>query len=35
MASEFDEGDTVIVDRSEGEEGYTFTRREKMAAAAR
>jgi hypothetical protein len=34
MASEFHEGDTVTVDRPEGEEGYTFTRKEKVAAAA-
>jgi len=34
MAGEFHEGDTVIVDRPEGEEGYTFARPEKVAAAA-
>ena len=34
MASEFREGDTVVVERPEGEEGYTFARKEKVAAAA-
>jgi ATP-dependent Clp protease ATP-binding subunit ClpC len=34
LAGEFHEGDTVTVDRPEGEEGYTFARREKVAAAA-
>jgi len=34
MAGEFHEGDTVVVDRPEGEEGCTFTRKEKVAAAA-
>jgi hypothetical protein len=33
MAGEFHEGHTIVVDRPEGEEGYTFTRREKVAAA--
>ena len=34
LSGEFHEGDTVAVDRPEGEEGYTFTRREKVAAAS-
>jgi hypothetical protein len=34
LAGEFHEGDTAIVDRPEGEEGYTFARKEKVAAAA-
>ena len=35
MAGEFHEGDTVIVDRPGGEEGYAFALRAKVAAAAR
>jgi len=34
VAGGFHEGDTVIVDRPEGAEGYTFARKEKVAAAA-
>ncbi len=34
MAGEFHEGDAVIVDRPEDAEGYTFARKEKVAAAA-
>jgi ATP-dependent Clp protease ATP-binding subunit ClpC len=34
LSGEFKEGDTVLVDRPEGEEGYTFALREKVAAAA-
>ena len=34
LAGEFHEGDTVTVDLPVGEEGYTFARKEKVAAAA-
>jgi ATP-dependent Clp protease ATP-binding subunit ClpC len=34
LSGEFKEGDTVLVDRPEAEEAYTFARQERVAAAA-